>query len=143
MTSRRTRRSGASAVLTVLAVAGLSACGGGGSSKPPTNLSLSGAKLPVSTLTTGLKSLCTVVSDAQSSPANAKTTYFGSAYNPLHQLAAVLHGSQSDDLLRAMEAFERSVLATPPGSDAAAKAQTLQSLVTTDLRSLKVTPPKC
>jgi hypothetical protein len=142
--TRRTWPGGVAAVFAVLSLAGLSACGSS-SSGPPKNLSLSGAKLPVTTLTTGLQGLCTVEKDVSTSaaPHVIKNDYFGGAYNALHQLAGVLSGSSSTDLLNAMTAFEKSLLASPPTADMGTNAQALQTKVLADLQTLKVTPPSC
>jgi hypothetical protein len=132
------------AVPAILGLAVLAACGGGssGGKTPPSSLSLHGEKIPVATLTTGLKGLCTVAHDALNPPI-AKTAYFSGPYSDLHQLAGILQGSPSTKLLRAMEAFEREVLATPPPTSVAQTANALLGMVDTDLTLLKVPAIKC
>jgi hypothetical protein len=128
----------------VLAAAiALAGCGGGGGSKAPSTLSLHGDKIPVATLMSGLKGMCTVTHQALNASA-AKQSYFSGPYNSLHQLAGILSGSRRSQLLSAMEAFERDVLAATPDSSAVVKdANALLALVDGDLVSLKLSKVAC
>jgi len=119
------------------------ACSGGSGGKtPPTSLSLHGDKIPVATLTSVLKGLCAVTHQAQNA-AVAKTTYFSGPYSGLHELAGILHGGQTSQLLTSMENFERDVLGTAAPSSTVQAANGLLGLVDRDLQSLKVAPIKC
>lgn len=142
-TRRGTRRSAVAGVALVVALGVLAGCGGGGGSTPPKSLSLHGEAIPVTTLTTGLKQLCTVTHEALNA-ATAKTAYFSGPYNSLHQLVGIVGGSRGSDLLTAMETFERGVLgASPDGATTVKDANTLLGLVNSDLQSLKLQAVKC
>jgi hypothetical protein len=136
-----TWRGGAMALTAVL---GLSLAGcGGGSSGPPKSLSMSGVKLPVTQITNGLASLCTVTTQATKTPTTTASAYFGGPYTQVHQLAAILKGARRTALLVEMEEFERAALLRPPGSTLGTEAATLLKTVKSDLESLKVKPPAC
>jgi hypothetical protein len=143
-TTRRTWQRMAAALLPVLGVGALAACGGG-SSAPPKSLSLSGDKVAVTTVQYGLSSLCIVAHEANN-PSAASATYFATPYNSLHQLAAALGGSRRAALLAGMEAFERAALNPTAPTANAMTVQTsngLLGLVDGDLISLKLPKVKC
>jgi hypothetical protein len=137
---RRTLLRPVAVVLSVVGLALLSACGGG-SSAAPKSLSLSGDKVPVSLVQSGLTSLCTVAHQANN-PQVASATYFATPYNNLHQLAAALSGSRRTALLTAMETFERAALASSAPTTVSA-ANSLLGTVDSDLKSMKLSPVKC
>jgi hypothetical protein len=141
-TTRGTWPGAAAAASAAFALVLLAACGGGGTKTTPKALSLHGVQIPVTTLTTGLKGMCTVTHQAQN-PTAAKTTYFAGPYGNLHQLAGVLHGSQTTDLLNSMAAFERDVVGTVGATSTVQDANNLLGLVDRDLQSLKISPIKC
>jgi hypothetical protein len=147
MTRRTTGGTWPRAARAASALFGLSllaaACGGGSGGKTaPTSLSLHGDKIPVATLTSDLKGLCTVTHQAQNAVV-AKNTYFSGPYAGLHQLAGILHGSQTSQLLTGMDTFERDVLGTAAASSTVQAANDLLGIVDRDLQSLKVAPIKC
>jgi hypothetical protein len=133
----------AAALVSVLGVGALAGCGSG-KSGPPTSLSLSGDKVAVSTIQSGLSSLCAVAHQANNRTV-ASATYFATPYNSLHQLAAALSGSRRTDLLAGMAAFEKAGLDVSATSSAATvqTANNLLGLVDGDLTSLKLPPVKC
>jgi hypothetical protein len=137
---RRTWRRAAVTVLSVFSVAAMAACGGGHSGAP-SSLSLSGEKIPVSGVESGLASLCAVAHQANN-PTVASATYFATPYTSLHQLAAALAGTRRTALLSGMVAFEKAAIA----GSASTTVQTANSLLSTvdgDLTSLKLSAVKC
>ena len=141
-TTRGTWPKALGAAAAVFGLTVLAACGGGGTTTNPKSLSLHGDQIPVATLTAGLKGMCTVTHQAQNAAA-ARGTYFGGPYAPLHQLAGILHGSRSSQLLAGMATFERDVLGTSASASTVQDANNLLAEVDRDLQSLKVAPIKC
>jgi len=133
----------AGAAIGLLAVCSLAACGGGSSTKAPTSLSLSGQKVPVTQVTTGLSNLCVLIKTFKTNPTASKGTYFDGPYVPLHVLAAALKTPESNNLLNAMEAYERDLLMTPAPSSTVTAGAALVTSAQNGLRSLKVNPPSC
>ena len=131
------------AAIGLLGLCSLAACSSGSSNKAPTSLSLSGQKVPVTQVTTGVSNLCVLLKTFKSDPTASRSTYFDGPYQPLHVLAAALQGTQSDDLLRAMEAYERDLLMTPAPAATVTTGNALVASADGGLRSLKVKPPTC
>jgi hypothetical protein len=128
------------AVFTLVAPA---ACGGGGAKGAPKTLSLHGDQIPVSTLTNGLHSMCTVTHQALNAD-TAKVSYFTGPYTSLHQLAGILSGARSSQLISAMQAFEADVVSkNPVPASTVRDANALLALVDADLQSLKLSPVRC
>src|SRR5580704_10900217 len=104
MVIRGTLRGSMPALLTALALSVLSACGGGGSTKPPVNLSLQGLSIPTSGVVTSVKGMCPIDTQAHAAATGISASYFSGPYSGLHQLASALsssHGTQSKALLAA------------------------------------------
>jgi len=133
----------AGAAIGLLAVCSLAACGGGSSTKAPTSLSLSGQKVPVTQVTTGLSNLCVLLKTFKTDPTASKATYFDGPYVPLHVLAAALKTPESNNLLNAMETYERDLLMNPAPPATVTAGAALVTSAQNGLRSLKVNPPSC
>jgi hypothetical protein len=133
-----------------LAIAGaivLSACGGGGSSGPPKDLSLSGLKIPTSQVVAAISTMCAVAKQAHTDPVGSNNAFYGTGpHDAMHQLAAILNGShatESKRLLDAMLVYEGDLRATPPPASTGADADALLQTADAGLRVLKVVPPTC
>jgi len=133
----------AGAAIGLLGVCSLAACGGGSSNKAPTSLSLSGQKVPVTQVTTGISNLCVLLKTFKSDPTASRGTYFDGPYVPLHVLAAALKAPQSTNLLAAMEAYERDLLMNPAPPSTVTAGAALVTSAQNGLTSLKVKPPSC
>jgi len=143
MTTWRTWPGAAMALAAVVGLVTLAGCGGGGSTKAPTTLSLSGDHIQTTTLVAGMSELCGVVGDTKTEPALVKTTYFDGPYPDMHLLAAIVSGTERAKLLAGMETFERDALlpTLPPTSGADAAA--LYKLGAADLTRLRVKLASC
>jgi hypothetical protein len=137
------RRPLTGAVIGLLGVCSLAACSSGSSNKAPTSLSLSGQKVPVTQVTTGISNLCVLLKTFKSDPTASRSTYFDGPYAPLHVLAAALKGAPSNDLLSAMAAYERDLLMNPAPAATVTTGNALVASADSGLRTLKVKPPTC
>jgi hypothetical protein len=137
------RRPLVGAAIGLFALGALAGCGGSSSTKAPTSLSLSGQKVPVSQVTTGISNLCVLLKTFKSDPTASKGTYFDGPYAPLHVLAAALKGPQSTNLLSAMEGYERDLMMTPAPASTTTAGTALVASAQNGLRSLNVKPPTC
>jgi hypothetical protein len=131
------------AAIGLLGLCLLAGCGGGGSKKAPTSLSLSGQKVPVVQVTSGITSLCTLLKTFRTDPTASKGTYFDGPYSPLHVLAAALKTPQSTNLLQAMEAYERDLMMNPAPASTFTAGTALLTSAQSGLHSLKVQPANC
>jgi hypothetical protein len=133
--------------LVVSGAIALSACGGGGSSGPPKDLSVSGLKIPTSQVVAAVSTMCAVAKQAHTDPVGANSAFYGTGPDDtLHQLAVVLAGShktESDILLRAISVFEGDLAGKPPPATTGADADVLLQNADAGLRVLKVVAPTC
>jgi hypothetical protein len=129
-----------------IAVFAASSCGGGGSSGPPANLSVSGLKIPASQVVSAVQSMCALAKQAHTDAAGTNIPFYQGPHLAMHQLAAVLkpsHKIESDNLLNAMLAYETDLTKTPPPVTTGNDADGLVLAASNGLRVLKVVPPTC
>lgn len=146
MSSFGTWRRSAPALIALFGLGCVSACGGGGSSGPPTNLSLSGVRIPTKEVVAGVQAFCAVAKQAHTDPVGANAAFFSVAHNTMHQLVTVLHPnhkSQSDHLLNVMYTFEADLTMTPPPANTGSDADALLQAADASLTLLRVVAPTC
>jgi|SRR5579885_1650432 len=139
------------ALPTALVLLGLGACGGGGGSGQPKNLSLQGLKIPTAQVVTNISTLCAVDQQAHAGTGDLNGAFYGGASGEphlvLHQLAAVLassHHAASADLLAKMVTFEQDLLVNPvPEPKTGLAADALLRSASAGLTDLRVKPPAC